>query len=48
MIEIDGSPVDVWRRYPFHGRDRILEFSLDTLEFEKHTGAIESEVTTRS
>src|SRR3982750_660878 len=48
VIELDGSTVSVWRKYPFHGRDRILQFSLDTLEFEKQTGAIESEVTTRS
>jgi hypothetical protein len=48
VIEFDGSMVEVWRKYPFHGRDRILQFSLDTLHFEKQTGAIESEVTTRS
>jgi Icc protein len=48
VIELDGSMVEVWRKYPFHGRDRILQFSLDTLHFEKQTGAIESEVTTRS
>ena len=48
VIELDGSSVSVWRKYPFHGRDRILQFSLDTLDWAKHTGAIESEVTTRS
>src|SRR5207253_683579 len=48
VIELDGSTVTVWRKYPFHGRDRLLEFSLDTLEFHKQTGAIVSEVTTRS
>jgi 3',5'-cyclic AMP phosphodiesterase CpdA len=48
VIELDGATVTVWRKYPFHGRDRLLEFSLDTLEFQKQTGAIVSEVTTRS
>jgi len=48
VIELDGSTVTVWRKYPFHGRDRLLEFSLETLEYHKQTGAIVSEVTTRS
>src|SRR5262249_24572131 len=26
VIEIEGGRVDVWRRYPFHGRERIIEF----------------------
>jgi len=39
--------VDVWRKYPFHGQERIIQFSADTLEFEKYTGRIEREVTTR-
>src|SRR3954468_2127993 len=47
LIEVDGSHVDVWRRYPFHGRERIIQFDLDTLEYEKYTGKIEREVTTR-
>jgi 3',5'-cyclic AMP phosphodiesterase CpdA len=48
VIELDGSTVSVWRKYPFHGRDRILQFSLDTLDYAKQTGGIEREVTTRS
>jgi 3',5'-cyclic AMP phosphodiesterase CpdA len=48
LIEVTGSHVDVWRKYPFHGQERIIQFSLDTLAFEKYTARIESEVTTRS
>ena len=47
LIEIEGRHVDVWRKYPFHGQERIIEFSTDTLEFEKYTGPIEQEVTSR-
>ncbi len=47
VIEIAEGHVDVWRRYPFHGQERIIQFSVDTLEFEKYTDRIESEVTTR-
>jgi Icc protein len=47
VIEIEDGRVDVWRRYPFHGRERIIEFSLDTLDFHKYTRRIEREVTTR-
>jgi Icc protein len=47
VIEIEDGRVDVWRRYPFHGRERIIEFSLDTLDFQKYTRRIEREVTTR-
>jgi Icc protein len=47
LIEIEGRHVDVWRKYPFHGQERIIQFSTDTLEFEKYTGRIEREVTTR-
>ena len=39
--------MDVSRRYPFHGEEKIIQFSLDTLEFEKYTARIEGEVTTR-
>ncbi len=48
MIEITGSHVDIWRRHPFHGQERIIQFSIDTFEYEKYTGRIESEVTSRS
>jgi 3',5'-cyclic AMP phosphodiesterase CpdA len=47
VIEIEGRHVDIWRRYPFHGQERIIQFSADTLEFEKYTARIESEVTSR-
>jgi 3',5'-cyclic-AMP phosphodiesterase len=48
VVEISGGHVDVWRRYPFHGQERIIQFSTETLEFEKYTARIEREVTTRS
>jgi 3',5'-cyclic AMP phosphodiesterase CpdA len=48
VIEVSGGHVDVWRKYPFHGQERIIQFSVDTLEFEKYTARIEDEVTTRS
>src|SRR6266508_3108393 len=47
VIEIDDGHVEVTRRYPFHGRERIIEFSLETLAFQKYTAGIEREVTTR-
>jgi Icc protein len=47
VIEVTGRHVEVWRRHPFHGQERIIQFSLDTLEYEKYTGLIEREVTTR-
>ena len=47
VIEVEERHVDVWRKYPFHGQERIIQFSLETLEFEKYTGRIEDEVTSR-
>jgi 3',5'-cyclic-AMP phosphodiesterase len=47
LVEIEAGHVDVWRCYPFHGRERIIEFSLETLEYQKYTRRIEREVTTR-
>jgi 3',5'-cyclic-AMP phosphodiesterase len=47
VVEIVDSHVDVWRKYPFHGLERVIQFSTDTLEFEKYTARIEGEVTTR-
>ena len=47
VVEVRGSHVDVWRRYPFHGEERIIQFDLATLEYEKYTTRIEREVTTR-
>jgi len=47
VVEANGTHVDIWRCYPFHGRERIIQFNLDTLEYEKYTGKIEREVTSR-
>jgi Icc protein len=47
VIEIENKHVTVWRKYPFHGEERIIQFSADTLEFEKYTARIEGEVTQR-
>ena len=47
VIEVTDRHVDVWRKYPFHGQERIIQFSTATLEYEKYTGRIEREVTTR-
>jgi 3',5'-cyclic AMP phosphodiesterase CpdA len=47
VVEIEGSHVTVWRRYPFHGQERIIQFDISTGEYEKYTGRIESEVTAR-
>jgi 3',5'-cyclic AMP phosphodiesterase CpdA len=48
VIEIAERKVEVWRRHPFHGQERLVSFSLDTLEYAKFTGAIEDEVTART
>src|SRR3989441_11652549 len=47
VIEFSGRHVDVWRKYPFHGQEKIIQFAIDTLEFEKYTARIEGEVTTK-
>jgi 3',5'-cyclic AMP phosphodiesterase CpdA len=47
VIEVTDAHVDVWRKYPFHGQEKIIQFSLETLAFEKYTGRIEREVTSR-
>jgi len=44
VVEAEGSHVSIWRRYPFHGQERIIQFDLETLEYEKYTGRIEEEV----
>jgi Icc protein len=44
VIEVTGTHVAIWRRYPFHGQERIIQFDLATLEYEKYTGRIEREV----
>jgi 3',5'-cyclic-AMP phosphodiesterase len=47
IVEVAGNHVDVWRKYPFHGQERIIQFSLESRAYEKYTGRIEVEVTTR-
>jgi 3',5'-cyclic AMP phosphodiesterase CpdA len=44
VVEVDGTHVDVWRRYPFHGQDKIIQFSTETKTYEKYTARIEAEV----
>jgi hypothetical protein len=39
--------VSISRRHPFHGEERIIQFSTETFAYEKYTGRIEEEVTTR-
>jgi predicted phosphodiesterase len=41
VVEFSGTHVDVWRKYPFHGQEKIIQFATDTLEFEKYTARIE-------
>ncbi len=48
VVEVTDAHVDVWRKYPFHGSERIIQFSTETREYEKYTARIETEVTTRS
>ena len=45
VVEVTGTHVDVWRRYPFHGQERIIQFSTETKTYEKYTARIEGEVT---
>jgi len=45
VIEITDHHVDVWRKYPFHGQEKIIQFSTETRSFEKYTARIEDEVT---
>ncbi len=47
VVEFAGQHVSIWRRHPFHGQERIIQFSTSTFEYEKYTGRIEREVTTR-
>jgi 3',5'-cyclic-AMP phosphodiesterase len=48
VIELVDSHVSVWRRHPRGAQERMIQFSLDTLSYEKYTARIEDEVTTRS
>jgi Icc protein len=47
VIEVQESHVDVWRRYPYHGQEKIIQFSTETRAFEKYTDRIEREVRPR-
>jgi 3',5'-cyclic-AMP phosphodiesterase len=44
VVEVDGTHVDVWRKYPFHEQERIIQFSTETKTYEKYTARIEDEV----
>jgi Icc protein len=44
LVELTGTHVDVWRKYPYHGQERIIQFSTETLAYEKYTGRIETEI----
>ena len=45
LIEVAGTHVSVWRKYPFHEQERIIQFSTETKTYEKYTARIEREVT---
>src|SRR5881394_3647970 len=45
VIEVEGTHVSVWRKYPFHGQEKIIQFSTETKTYEKYTARIEDEVT---
>jgi 3',5'-cyclic AMP phosphodiesterase CpdA len=47
VVEINGNHVSISRRHPFHGEELIIQFDIETFEYEKYTGRIEREVTTR-
>ncbi len=47
VIEVCASHVDIWRRYPFHGQEKIIQFDTATHEYEKYTARIEQEVSGR-
>ncbi|MGD0272215.1 MAG: metallophosphoesterase [Gaiellaceae bacterium] len=47
VIEFSGTRIEVYRRHPFHGTEKIIEFETDTLDFRKYTASIEGEVTIR-
>src|SRR4029450_4319707 len=44
VVEVDGTHVSVWRKYPFHDQERIIQFSTETKTYEKYTARIEDEV----
>jgi 3',5'-cyclic AMP phosphodiesterase CpdA len=44
VVEVEGTHVSVWRKYPFHEQERIIQFSTETKTYEKYTARIEDEV----
>jgi Icc protein len=36
IVEVGPAEVGVYRKYPFHGRERLIRFSPQTFEYEKH------------
>src|SRR6476619_4454077 len=34
IVEISGTHVDVWRKYPFHGQERIIQFNAEDKTYE--------------
>src|SRR5438132_4758378 len=48
VIEVTGAHVDVGRKYPYHGQERIIQFSTDTLAYEKYTARIERQITSQT
>jgi len=48
VVRVEGPQVEVWRQYPYHGRDLIIRFSTETLAYEKHVARIESEITAQT
>ena len=48
VVEVSGSHVAVWRKHPSTDRSGSSSSRIDTFEYEKYTGRIEDEVTTRS
>src|SRR6478609_4405623 len=47
IVEVSGTHVDVWRKYPFHGQERIIQFNAEDKTYEKYTARIEGEVTSQ-
>jgi 3',5'-cyclic AMP phosphodiesterase CpdA len=37
VVEINGHHVSISRRHPFHGEERIIQFSTETFAYEVHT-----------
>ncbi len=47
VVEVTGATSTSGAAIPFHGQERIIQFSTDTFEYEKYTGRIDSEVISR-